>query len=344
MEQDRAMRLLDFATGGVGPLPVPPEVRLLIDHSWSRWLLLNRFASKMTGMVLCSPAMSAFLDWSGLADQVNPQVAQTLRANAYPSMNRAFIHRYPRPLLPGAGVTHGSRFWSSPCDAFLSLREITGPRLEIFPGVFLDLPEMIQADPAEFLQGWFLLFTLKPQHDHTLDFPIDSRLLDPPREILPGRIQVDSTDIAFIRQADRHGRTVLDRNHRVITRFMAEPYGLPYWYIEVGAAMVNSIEQDFYPGPGIHLRGSQKGHFNFGSTVVLILPEGLRRQLRLLAAMRPFVGEQAVCQVRRGMAILYPEDLGSGDYPVAPGVVMRLNRTGLGVEEVLTRNISQYIY
>lgn len=332
------VQVYQWDSGEKGDLPIPPEVRFLLSR-WGggvgRMVLLNRFVSKAAGFVLCSPVMGRFLYRSRLARLFNPKIAATGESCGYHSLNQAFTHRYPRPAYPGLAE---ERFLVAPCDAYLTIRDIVDSRVAVFPGLWVDLPTLLQGgDWSEFVGGRFLLFTLKPHHDHTLDFPLSSRILASPRELAAQRLAVGSTDPAFLRLAAQQGVGVLDQNHRVVT--VLESLAIPgrYAYIEVGAMAVNAIEQDYDTNREKHGQGEQKSHFNFGSTVILLLSQRLSEGLQPIRELAEQASGLNVCEIKRGNALFFVRDLPEGRYQVADHVTLEVRRFAGALEERILR-------
>jgi len=324
------MRLFDFDSGALKKLPVPPEVLLLCSGfrgRLGRFFFLNRFISKMAGLVFCSNRASRFLYRSGIARIINEKLSETFAAFQYANLNEAFSHRRDRRHFPpGASDENCEKgFISSPADAYLSIRPINAEAVEFLPGVYVNIPRMSGISAREaWLNGILLVFTLKPHHGHTVDFPVDSRIISKPREYNKKKVFVGSTDLEFIRHSAVYKRPVYEENHRVVTFLEALPFHEKYLFIEIGANIVNSIEQDYDPNASLFLRGSRKSHFNFGSTVCLILPDSLMQKVRVIEEILKNAGDDKTCEVKRGTAILYARDLACGEYQVSDRVMMTL--------------------
>ncbi|MBF0610790.1 MAG: phosphatidylserine decarboxylase [Magnetococcales bacterium] len=335
------VQVFDWSKGEKGDLPIPAEVKFLLSR-WGgklgRFLLLNRMLSKMAGFVLCSRTLSAMMYASGLAKVFNSQIAATGKAHGYATLNQAFTHRYPRPTYPVNQGEASHHFLVAPCDAYLSMRPIVDSRVAVFPGLWVDLPTLLGDAPwSEFVGGSFLLFTLKPHHDHTLDFPLTSRIHTPPVELAAKRWRVGSTDPAFLRRAAGQGLGVLDQNHRVVTLLESIPYPGLYAFIEVGAMAVNSIAQDYDGGRPIHPAGMQKSHFNFGSTVILLLSRTLNSHFQPVRELMEAASGLSVCEVKRGNVVCFAKETPEGSYRVADTVTLEIRRFAGALEERILR-------
>lgn len=324
------LSLFHFDSGELKGLPVPPEVALVCSGwkgSIGRFFLLNRVVSKMAGFIFYSKAVSRFLYSSGIARAMNARLSETYNKYNYDNLNSAFIHQYERKLYPdgNASETDKEKFISSPADSYLSIRNIVGDTVEFLPGVFLDIPKMIGTSDKElYHEGKLFVFTLKPHHGHTVDFPVSSRVLSGPREYNKKRLFVGSTDLEFIRHSRSHKKAVLDENHRVVTILEAVAFRKKYVFMEIGANIVNSIEQDFGPGVAIHPRGGQKSHFNFGSTVAIVLPGSFMEKVNIISEIHGNSTGDKACEVKRGTALLYSKEIKSGEFQVSDGAAMEV--------------------
>lgn len=336
------LSLFHFDSGELKSLPVPPEVALICSGwkgSLGRFFLLNRFVSKMAGFVFCSKAISKFLYAFGIARAINEKLSETYHKYNYDNLNAAFIHQYERTLYPSNSAmgTGKEDFLSSPADSYLSIRNIIGNTVEFLPGVFLDIPKMIGTNDEElYHQGKLFVFTLKPHHGHTLDFPAASGILSGPKEYNAKRLFVGSTDLEFIRHSQAHKKAVLDENHRVVTILEAVGFREKYVFVEIGANVVNSIEQDFSPGLTVYPRGSRKSHFNFGSTVAMVLPKSFLEKVNIISEIQENSTGVTSCEVKRGTALLYSREISSGEFQVADGVWMKVCNAGEKIRRKLS--------
>ena len=157
---------------------------------------------------------------------------------------------------------------------------------------------------ATFANGSFLTVYLSPRDYHRVHMPLPGRLV---RTIhVPGRLfsvapfTVDAVPGLFC------------RNERVVCVF--EHAGHTWAQVLVGAMLVSSMEtvwQGQITPPygkttvardwaGIELpRGAEMGRFNMGSTVILILPEGLAELSDALQAGQPLQMGQTIGRLRQ---------------------------------------------
>ncbi len=272
----------------------------LKNKKWSsrlaRDIVMTRFASKFAGFLANTAWTSRLLAKSS---KIPRNLRETFANEGYKTLNEAFTHRYPRTLFPAdfeqkfPGKSRraplpcggGEKIMISPVDGYLNIREIKNGRIELYPEIVLDLEKMMGAENAQIFAdgGKFFLFTLKPHHDHTVDYPLDSRVLSEPEEISRENSRVFSTDLNFARFLGKEeGIMVFQENHRVLTKLLATAYDEPYFMLEIGATNVNSIVQDNCQVGETYSRGTQKSHFNFGSTVALLLPPSFAQKIEVL--------------------------------------------------------------
>ena len=304
-------------------MPLGPEFSL-VDKKFFRGILMTKYASKFVGFLADSELLSRLLATLKPA-QIPRNLLETFRREEYSTLNEAFPHRYKRQLypLPSDEIPAKIRekIMASPVDAYLNIREIKNEQIELFPELVLDLKKMIGAEnSAKFSAGGkFLLFTLKPFHDHTVDYPLTSKVLSPPIIFSRENSNLYSTDLNFARKfAQKTGQKVFTENQRVVTELEAVAYREPYFMVEVGATNVNSISQDNCEMGETYAAGTQKSHFNFGSTVILLLPASLASKIKFLDIFsRDFLTS---VEVKRRNVLAVPKDFPFSEISVADGV------------------------
>lgn len=229
-----------------------------------------------------------------------------------PSAYGCFNEFFARPLRAGARPLAGAD-WISPADGTISqLGRIHGGQLiQAKQRAFSAEALLGDASLAARLEGgWFTTVYLSPRDYHRVHMPCDGRLLG--MRYVPG--ELFSVRPAIVQNMDG----LLARNERVVCWFEHPWFGL-YALVLVGAAIVGSIATIWHgivaPPRGTEIqqwdyggdrdqglsvelaRGAEMGHFQLGSTVVLLLPQALDfhpqwsvgRQVRLgqaLADMR----------------------------------------------------------
>lgn len=199
--------------------------------------------------------------------------------HAYPSFNEFFT----RALKPGARVPDPDpRSLLIPCDGGVSQSgRIEDGRIFQAKGQSFTAAEILgdEADAAPFRDGWFANFYLAPRDYHRVHMPWSGTL----RETLhvPGRLF--SVSPATARAVPR----LFARNERLVCHFDTD-FG-PMAVVMVGALMVSGVEtvwsgEEIPPyghrltrkdwrARGIVLeRFAEMARFNYGSTVVVLIP------------------------------------------------------------------------
>jgi phosphatidylserine decarboxylase len=247
--------------------------KALPQHALSR--LLGRLARVRT------PALKNTLNRAFVrAFAVDLSDARITRAQDYDSFNALFT----RALVPGARPLAGDEATLvSPVDGTLSqCGPIRGQTLIQAKGRDYELADLLgsAADAGAFADGLFATIYLAPYNYHRIHMPAAGRLRT--MRLVPGRL------------FSVNGRTAQDidrlfaRNERVVSLF-AGARG-PFGVVAVGALNVGSIATVWngtvtppaaraprtwhYDEEPALARGAELGHFNFGSTVIVLLPPG----------------------------------------------------------------------
>lgn len=220
-----------------------------------------------------------------LSEAVEPDPA------AYATFNQFFT----RALKPGIRpMPDDTAVWVSPCDGRVSqLGAIQSGNLLQAKGRDYTVQRLLGGDTAlarRFDQGQFATIYLSPGDYHRVHMPCDGEL----REMIhvPGRLF--SVSPVTVRQVPE----IFARNERLVCLFDTA-HG-PMALVLVGAINVAAIETVWagivtppagvevnrwsyggQTGMNIHLsRGQEMGRFNMGSTVVMLMPEGLTLDTR----------------------------------------------------------------
>lgn len=203
--------------------------------------------------------------------------------NAYPHFNAFFT----RALKPGVRPLAGMGYLASPVDGtiFSSDNIANGTRFEA-KGHRFSLADLLGGNEYDgtYEDGKYLTIYLSPKDYHRVHCPIKAEL----KQLVhvPGRLfSVNNSTTTSI-------PAVFARNERVIMHFK-DHHGAPFALILVGAMLVASIETPFTgiitpPGravtkwnyhQGPHQKfeqGSEIGRFQYGSTVIILLPKGAK--------------------------------------------------------------------
>ena len=214
--------------------------------------------------------------------------------NAYPTFNAFFT----RALKPGARLPDpDSNALLMPADGHISqCGDIVDGRIFQAKGQAYTTAELLgsEADAAPFADGVFATVYLSPRDYHRVHMPWAGTLRETVH--VPGRLFSVGTDaVASVPR-------VFARNERLAFHFDTE-FG-PMVQVMVGALLVSGVETVWsgveipayadaitrkdYRGKGIALeRFAEMARFNYGSTVIVLLPRGAAMLAAGLAAETP---------------------------------------------------------
>ena len=214
--------------------------------------------------------------------------------NAYPTFNAFFT----RALKPGARLPDpDSNALLMPADGHISqCGDIVDGRIFQAKGQAYTTAELLgsEADAAPFADGVFATVYLSPRDYHRVHMPWAGTLRETVH--VPGRLFSVGTDaVASVPR-------VFARNERLACHFDTE-FG-PMVQVMVGALLVSGVETVWsgveipayadaitrkdYRGKGIALeRFAEMARFNYGSTVIVLLPRGAAMLAAGLAAETP---------------------------------------------------------
>lgn len=200
---------------------------------------------------------------------------------AYPSFNAFFT----RALKPGARTPDADpRALLMPADGHISqCGPIVGGRIFQAKGQGFTAAELLgsEADAAPFRDGSFATVYLSPRDYHRVHMPWTGTLRETVH--VPGRLFSVGTDaVASVPR-------LFARNERLVCHFDTD-FG-PMVQVMVGALLVSGVETVWggveipaygdaitrkdYRGRGITLeRFAEMARFNYGSTVIVLLPQG----------------------------------------------------------------------
>jgi phosphatidylserine decarboxylase len=265
-----------FAPQAAGPLPDPPMlgrflialIAILPTHLLSR--LAGRLASASVPMGLRGAVYRGYSRLFGVnLDEVE------LPLEAYPSIN-AFFTRSLRPGL--RPLAHGAL--ASPADAAVGAwGTVTQDTLVQAKGRNYSLAALLgdraMADRME--GGTFTTLYLSPKDYHRLHFPVDGVVTG--ATYIPGKLWPVNV------HAVTHVADLFAVNERLVVT-MERPGGAPVSVVLVGATMVGmtrlvfddlhtnarrrEIQHRRYDPPVAAELGAPLGHFEFGSTVIVV--------------------------------------------------------------------------
>jgi phosphatidylserine decarboxylase len=250
---------------------------------WSsvQHVLPHHAISRLIGGVANSnfqPLARPLLRWFVNAYNVDLSDALRTSVDQYKSFNDLFTRRLQDNARPLEG---DEQTIVSPVDGTLSeFGPIQGDQLMQAKGKHFTLQALLadQALADKYHGGHFATIYLAPYNYHRIHMPSAGKVLS--MSLVPGRLFSVNTATA----ADVNN--LFARNERVVTQIAGDTSF--YALIAVGALNVGSIETDWHgvvtPGGGRHVktwnyseydpreRGAPWGHFNLGSTVILVWP------------------------------------------------------------------------
>lgn len=262
--------------------------------------LANRIAcskNRMLSQFLIRQAISAF--------DINMADAAETDPKKYASFNAFFT----RALRKGARPLADTPALASPVDGCISqLGDIQDGRIIQAKGLSYTVEELL-GDPAAaepYRHGRFATIYLAPSDYHRIHMPLDGTALS--STYLPGRLL--SVNPATVRTAQR----VFSENERMACHFQSFDSDQNFAVVLVGALFVSGLETVLtgsvtpphggrqkhwrHHGEPTLARGAELGRFNYGSTVILLLPSSWNWEPEL---------KPSHC-VRMGQALAYPNE------------------------------------
>lgn len=254
-------------------------VQYLLPHHW-----ISRLVFRATRWR--TPFTTSVIRWFVRRFGVDLSEAVESDPAAYATFNQFFT----RALKPGIRpMPDDAAVWVCPCDGRVSqLGAIQSGNLLQAKGRDYTVQNLLGGDSAlaqQFAQGQFATIYLSPRDYHRIHMPCDGVL----REMIhvPGRLF--SVSPVTVQQVPE----IFARNERLVCVFDTA-HG-PMALVLVGAINVAAIETVWAgivtPPAGVDVnrwtyggdtgmdirlsRGQEMGRFNMGSTVVMLLPEGL---------------------------------------------------------------------
>ena len=225
--------------------------------------------------------------------------------NAYPTFNAFFT----RALKPGARIADADpRALLMPADGHISqCGDIVNGRIFQAKGQSFTAAELVgdEAAAAPFADGLFATVYLSPRDYHRVHMPWAGTLRETVH--VPGRLFSVGTDA--VKSVPR----LFARNERLVCHFDTD-FG-PMCQVMVGALLVSGVETVWsgveipaygdritrkdYRGQNITLdRFAEMARFNYGSTVIVLLPKGVATLSAALTSETPVRLGQRLAQMR----------------------------------------------
>ena len=225
----------------------------------------------------------AFKDWliALVIGEFNVDMAEA--ANPDPKSYKSFNHFFTRALKPGARAADpDANVLLMPADGKISqIGRIEGGRIFQAKGQHFTAAELLgdEAAAAPFADGWFANIYLSPRDYHRVHMPWAGTLVETLH--VPGRLFTVAP--WGVREIPR----LFARNERLVCHFDTD-LG-PMCMVMVGALLVSGVETVWngvnipayaskpwrldFRGQGIRLeRFAEMARFNYGSTVIVLLP------------------------------------------------------------------------
>mgnify|MGYP000203370805 CR=1 FL=1 len=230
------------------------------------------------------------------------QIDMAEAANPDPASYDSFNAFFTRALKSGARPLAPAPALASPVDGRVSqLGAIDDGRIIQAKGSVYSVAELL-ADPDQaqrYRNGRFATLYLAPADYHRIHMPLDGALEHALYQ--PGRLL--AVNPPTVSAAPR----LFARNERLVCHFRGGPQAPQWSLVMVGALFVSGLEtratgvvtpkhggapRDFlYDTPPRYERGEEFGRFNYGSTVILLLPAGWHWAPTLEPGQRVRMGE-----------------------------------------------------
>lgn len=251
-----------------------------------------------------NPRLSQWLIRQAIdAFDINLDEALHSEPEAYSSFNAFFT----RALKPGARPLASQPNLISPVDGRISqFGDVREGQIIQAKGLSYSVEELLvdAAQAAKYANGSFITLYLAPSDYHRIHMPVQAQIAS--MRYQPGRL------LAVNPPTVRTAKRVFSRNERLICHLLGQGEHSPSHLalVMVGALFVSGLEtvltgpispphggpsQQFEPRRVLD-RGAELGRFNYGSTVILLLPPGWEFQ----QALKP--GDA----VRMGQALAAP--------------------------------------
>lgn len=223
----------------------------------------RKWISRLTGQFAKSGPSRLFLPRFVKLYGIDPEEAEK-PLRQYESLNEFFTRR----LKEGARtIDPAADSLASPVDALITG---TGPVEEgtivNVKGQDYTVEDLLNRSPRaeSYRNGHYIVLYLSPTDYHRIHAPADGRIIE--REHVPGKVY-PVNDFGM-----RHMRGVLARNERLITYIRHELGEIAV--VKVGALNVSSIRYT-EPLQDQIRKGEELAYFEFGSTVVLLMQQGI---------------------------------------------------------------------
>ena len=181
---------------------------------------------------------------------------------SFPTLHSFFTRR----LKEGARkVDHNPDSVASPVDGIIEdTGTITSEKEIIAKGKSYSIAEMLggKAQAEKYEGGTYIIIYLSPSHYHRIHSPVGGKVIN--------CYSLGKKSFPVNRLGLKFGRSVLAKNHRVITEIASEKTTVAL--VKVGAMFINSVivtnrNHEWE-------KGEEAAYFSFGSTVLLLFQKG----------------------------------------------------------------------
>lgn len=229
--------------------------RLMTELSSRKWLshLVGTFAKSRFSRILIPRFARMY--------QIPVEHAEK-PLHQYSSLNDFFTRKLKEGCRP---VDDSPKGVVSPVDAVITdLGTVQSGQILNIKGQDYTIQELLNGSPRtiNYIMGFYFILYLSPTDYHRIHSPIDGVVIERD-EILGRAYPVNAFGL-------RHMRKVLSRNGRKIS-YMRHNFG-ELAVVKVGAMNVSSIRLADGTRDELH-RGDEMAHFEFGSTVILLLEQ-----------------------------------------------------------------------
>ncbi|MCL6456901.1 MAG: archaetidylserine decarboxylase [Gorillibacterium sp.] len=219
--------------------------------------------SRLAGSLAGSRVSRRFIPWFARTYNIPLDDAEK-NVEEYATLNDFFTRRLKPGLRPLDQTEHALL---SPVDALITgIGPIEQGQILNVKGQDYTVKELLNNSPrmVNYKDGYYFVLYLSPKDYHRIHSPATGKILE--KEHVPGKVY-PVNDFGL-----RYMTRVLSRNERLVT-YMHSEFG-ELAIVKVGAMNVSGIHY-VDPLPGSLTAGDELAYFQFGSTIVLLIENGI---------------------------------------------------------------------
>jgi phosphatidylserine decarboxylase len=219
--------------------------------------------SRLAGSLATSRVSRRLIPWFARTYGIPVEEAEK-ELHEYATLNDFFTRRLKKGQRPIDPTEHALL---SPVDALITgMGPIEQGQLLNVKGQDYTVKELLDESPrtVNYKDGTYVVLYLSPRDYHRIHAPASGRILE--KDAIAGKVY-PVNDFGL-----RHMTRVLSRNVRLVT-YLHTDYG-EIAVVKVGAMNVSGIHY-VDPLPGTLTAGDELAYFQFGSTVVLLMENGI---------------------------------------------------------------------